>query len=301
MVVLPAPFGPMIRRRSPGMTWNETSLVAGRPPKCLFRPMTSSAGVAHAAGSDAALRSGAPAIPSALQPPPQLLAAGNEAVRHEYDHDHEDGAEQRVPAFDIGADHVLDERDDQRADDRTGERRGAAEDRHQQDFGRLLQGERMRAEKQVVVDEEHACDRAPEAGHDECEQLNEPHVVPEHSHAPRLILGAHEARAERRTRKSPEEEKRDREHDQGEIVEACGIPDIEAERHGPGGIRDAVVAAGERIRAIGDPPHDLSDRERDHDESEAGRAQRQARRTGRRTRSRTAPRSRRTSIGHSPR
>src|SRR3954470_19070223 len=31
-VVLPAPFGPMIRRRSPGSTCSDTPLIAGRPP-----------------------------------------------------------------------------------------------------------------------------------------------------------------------------------------------------------------------------------------------------------------------------
>ena len=40
-----SPFGPMIRRRSPGITVSDTSLVAGRPPKRLLKPMTSSAGV----------------------------------------------------------------------------------------------------------------------------------------------------------------------------------------------------------------------------------------------------------------
>ena len=42
-VVLPAPFGPMISRRSPGMTVSETFLVAGSPPKRLLRPAISSA------------------------------------------------------------------------------------------------------------------------------------------------------------------------------------------------------------------------------------------------------------------
>ena len=41
---------------------------------------------------------------------------------------------------------------------------------------------------------------------------------------------------------------------------------------------DAVVAAGEVVGAIGDAPDDLAERERDHDEAEAGRAQRQQRR-----------------------
>ena len=37
-VVLPAPFGPMISRRSPGIICSDTSCVAGRPPKDLFSP-----------------------------------------------------------------------------------------------------------------------------------------------------------------------------------------------------------------------------------------------------------------------
>ena len=36
-VVLPAPFGPMMRRRSPGITVSDTSRVAGRPPKRFCR------------------------------------------------------------------------------------------------------------------------------------------------------------------------------------------------------------------------------------------------------------------------
>ena len=38
-VVLPAPFGPMIRRRSPGATSRETPLIAGRPPNAFFRSL----------------------------------------------------------------------------------------------------------------------------------------------------------------------------------------------------------------------------------------------------------------------
>ena len=42
-VVLPAPFGPMISRRSPGLIASETSCVTVRPPNAFFRSMTSSA------------------------------------------------------------------------------------------------------------------------------------------------------------------------------------------------------------------------------------------------------------------
>ncbi len=168
-VVLPAPFGPMISRRSPGMTVSETFLVAGRPPKRLLRPVDFERGRGHAAGSGRGdLRSADAACAEfCSDAPPQLPAARHQAVGHEHDDDHEDRAEQRVPALDVGRDHVLDQRDDGRADDRAGERAGAAEDRHQQDFGGLLQRDRVRAEEQVVVDEQDAGDRAPEAGHDE--------------------------------------------------------------------------------------------------------------------------------------
>ena len=58
-VVLPAPFGPMIRRRSPGITVSDTSRVAGSPPKRFFKPEISSAGavIRRAPALSAAARS----------------------------------------------------------------------------------------------------------------------------------------------------------------------------------------------------------------------------------------------------
>src|SRR4051812_22251096 len=123
-VVLPAPFGPMISRRSPTMTASETFWVAGNPPKRLFRSATASTGSL---------------IGGLREAPPQLLQAGHQAERHENHHHDEYGAEQRVPAVHIGAHHILDQRDDGRSDDWTGERAGAAEDRHQQNLGGLLE------------------------------------------------------------------------------------------------------------------------------------------------------------------
>src|SRR5436190_17139756 len=43
-VVLPAPFGPMIALRSPGMILNVTSRTALRPPKLFDKPRSSRAG-----------------------------------------------------------------------------------------------------------------------------------------------------------------------------------------------------------------------------------------------------------------
>ncbi len=43
-VVLPAPLGPIMALRSPGMMRSVTSRVACRPPKLLLSPLSSSAG-----------------------------------------------------------------------------------------------------------------------------------------------------------------------------------------------------------------------------------------------------------------
>src|SRR5262249_30552679 len=52
-VVLPAPFGPMIAARSPGMILNVTRRTAWRPPKFLDRPRNSRMGAWPPAGVSA--------------------------------------------------------------------------------------------------------------------------------------------------------------------------------------------------------------------------------------------------------
>src|SRR5262249_53625651 len=70
-VVLPAPFGPMISRRSPGVTSRLTLLVTCKPPNALYSDFTPSAvgWVADAIGAAVALMGDAPrALPAAQQP-----------------------------------------------------------------------------------------------------------------------------------------------------------------------------------------------------------------------------------------
>src|SRR2546425_4881421 len=61
-VVLPAPLGPMIRRRSPGSTARFTAAVTRRPPNDFSRLRTASAIIGH--------RGGAPHSPPPPPPPP---------------------------------------------------------------------------------------------------------------------------------------------------------------------------------------------------------------------------------------
>ena len=159
-VVLPAPFGPMIRRRSPGITESDTSLRRRQAAEALVEPRdferrrvmgrlrrqrSWQAACArlrmrrHSWRSRARARTGMNMITTTKITPSS-----------------------DVPALDVGRDHVLHQRDDGGADDRAGERAGAAEDRHQQDLGRLLQRDRVRAEEQIVIDVEDARRSTPQ-------------------------------------------------------------------------------------------------------------------------------------------
>src|SRR5262249_57822697 len=129
-----------------------------------------------------------------------------------------------------------------------------------EDFGGLLQRNRVRAEKQIVIDVKHAGDRGPETGHHEGDPADEPDIVAEHAHAAGLVARTLQARSERRAPEAPDEEQRHEENHQGEIVEARCVADIEAERHWPRRMADAIVAPSEIVGAISHAPDDLPER-----------------------------------------
>ena len=58
------------------------------------------------------------------------------------------------------------------------------------------------------------------------------------------------------------------------MVEMFRASDVDAEGHRARRQANAVVAAGERIRTIGNPPDDLPERECDHEEAQSRRPQR---------------------------
>ena len=124
--------------------------------------------------------------------------ARHQTFRHEDDDGDEDGAEHEIPAHHIGADHVLDDDDERRADDRPEQRPGAAGDHHQQRLRRGRQRQGLRADELVVVDEQDAGDRREQSREHEGAEPDHPDVKAERVHAPRLVAGAGERRAERR-------------------------------------------------------------------------------------------------------
>src|SRR4051794_27784671 len=115
-VVLPAPFGPMMSRRSPGSTLRSMSLVTRRPPNALRSALMVSALMACAPRRRPAVaplavwlqprawrcRDAGSAMSGAIG-----ARCRHQPLGHEGDDGDEDHAEHQIPAHHIGADHVL--------------------------------------------------------------------------------------------------------------------------------------------------------------------------------------------------
>src|SRR5262249_4589453 len=113
-VVFPAPFGPMMRRRSPGITSSDTPFIAGRPPQAWRTSARGSAAV----------------IPPSPRPdaPPEP-ARTRHHPRGQEDHDeHEHEALQHFPMLEEPQYIVLQRQDDRPPDDRPRQRPRAAGD-----------------------------------------------------------------------------------------------------------------------------------------------------------------------------
>ena len=192
---MPAPFGPMIRRRSPGRTASVDVVRRRQAAEGLLQAVISSAR-------------------SAPEAPPQPLHARHHALGHEHDDEHEDEPEQHVPALDVGRDVVLEDHHDRRADDRPGERARAAGDHREQALGGVGERERDRVDVLVVVDEEQPRHRAPEAGVDERDPADQPDVVAERAMRRGWSRVPLQRGAERRGDEARHQPDRDRGHDQ---------------------------------------------------------------------------------------
>jgi len=223
--------------------------------------------------------------------PPQPRGAGHEALRHQDDDGHEDRAEQEIPALDVAGHHVLDDDHQCGPDDRAKQGSGAAGDHHQQHLGRCGQRRGLRADELGVVDEQNPSDGGEQARQHAGPEADRPDMIAERVHAARLIAGALQRRPERRTHEDRHDDDGDQENNECRVVEPVRSAEIGTEWRRPGFHVDAVVAAGEADPAVGEPPDDLAERHRDHDEADAGGAQRQRGKHGRAARLMTsAPR-----------
>src|SRR4029450_8957952 len=124
--------------------------------------------------------------------------AGDEPVGHEDDNENEDGAEDEVPALDVGAGYVLDHDDKAGAHYRTEEGAGASGDHHEERLGGGGEGHRLWADDLVVVEIVQAGHPGPQPREQERDEADHPDVVAERVHAPRLVAGPPPRPAERR-------------------------------------------------------------------------------------------------------
>ncbi len=126
----------------------------------------------------------------------------------------------------------------------------------------------------MVVDEQQPRNSAPEAGVDESQPADHPHVVPERAHASRLVARSLQGRAKGRGDEARHEGDGDDRDHQAEVVERRRAVEIDAERRRPRQAAQAVVTVGHRHPAQCRSPEHLREREGQHQEAEAGGAQR---------------------------
>ena len=157
-MLLPAPFGPIRPRISPGRTSNERSSTATRPPNSLRARSTISSGAvprgrarrgsAGAAATVARLRLAAAAPATARRRRACAATAGSSACRKRPAR-----SCLRAPATEGSqlCSSCFSRRDQRRADDRAPDAAGAADDRHEQILDALVDAEWRRIDEALQV------------------------------------------------------------------------------------------------------------------------------------------------------
>ena len=102
----------------------------------------------------------------------------------------------------------------------------------------------------------------------------QPRIVAEDPHAQLALADTFEAAAKRRSHQDVKRQQRGCEKAEDQKEERPLVGQVEPETR-PGGDIDAVVAAGERVPAISEPPDALAERQRDHQEIDAAGADRE--------------------------
>src|SRR3989449_10509826 len=147
-VVLPEPLGPMMPSTSPRATVNDTFETAMRPLKRLVTARTSSS-----------------------TPCPPRHERSHDAAGHDEDREDQDGAVEHRAQLAAQVDDVRKPGEDQRANDRSGQRALAAEQDHRQDFHRLVDAQVPGIDVARVVAVEAARERGERAPDGEGQEL----------------------------------------------------------------------------------------------------------------------------------
>src|SRR5437016_1101796 len=249
-VVLPEPFGPMVRRSSPVSTPKETFETAMRPLKRFVRPRTSS---------------------STARPPHDERA--DDPARHDEDGEDQDRAVQHRPQLRAEIDHVREPREHERADDRSSQRALAAEQHHRQDLHRLVDPEVTRVDVTRVVAVETAGERRERVAERERQELVAEDVYTEGTREVLVETDGGEAAPHPRVEGAHADEHREREGDQRQVIPRDGPAHGHEADTGPpherlAGDDEAERAVGDGVPVHHDEPDHLRERQRHHREVE---------------------------------
>src|ERR1041385_2191159 len=251
-VVFPAPFGPMMPKTSPSLTSKWTAEGASRPRKRFESLRTESS---------------ASGMREAPQPPPDA----DESLRLE-EHDHDQQAavdeEERVAQRRDGEKLDLQRADDERAEDRPGDRAEAADDRHQHDAQTQAEVEDRRGRDVLEVDRVQPSGERDERRRQRVRaELETRRVDTDRLRGVDVLLD----RVERHAEGAPLHPRRDRDGDDGEADHGEVVRvEVERLRRHP----QAARAAGE-LDGRGPDAHRLADA--DGGDGEVGAAQTEGR------------------------
>src|SRR4051794_6512271 len=253
-VVLPAPFGPMIAWSSPGATASDTSLVAVRPPKRLISPRVSSSA-------------------SAIAPAPLRKQAEQAAFRKQHDED-QDRPERGLPMLGQARQHALQDQIGGRAENWTDQRADAPQDDHHHDLARTGPMHDRGRHEQGQVCEQRTSEAANRAGDYKGGELVAEGREADRQHTALVRFDALQKHAKPRLHEAAAKQQNEYEKGEGEIVEDRLVGEIDQ----PGEVavpRDVEpVIAAIAVHADSQEIHHLAEGQGDHDEIDAGGAQR---------------------------
>ena len=263
-VVLPAPFGPIRAWRAPRARSSETSLVAARPPKRLT--------------SERVARTVVMASCRAAEPRP----GPHEALApDEHQHDQEQ-AEPEVPVLRRPRrDQVVQQLEDDRAEDAAVEIAGAADDEDEQHLGAAMEVEDVERGEAGRLREQRAGRAGDRAGEGVDRDQPQRHRQADARRAQPVVAQRLQRDAERRVDEAARDEEDEREHDQrvgvggspGEIeVEAFQRREGHRDRAHDDALQ-AVGAAGQPVELVGELVEDRGDAERHHQPRQVAAAQ----------------------------
>ena len=177
----------------------------------------------------------------------------------------------------VRAEHFLQEQQHGRADEAAPDRGDAAEDHHHHQRARLRPVQHVRADVALQVHAQRTGDAAERAGDDEDDELAAVDRKAERLGADVVVAQREHGAAEARGHEAGERDQRQHEDRERDVVERERVLEIEhavAEREERAGADVEAFVAAVALHRVGEVVQHLRERQRDHDEVDAARAQR---------------------------